>query len=410
MTPHLLRNMLAVLAVAVGLGTVSFAQPDTSDSFFNGDVVRRLDLRMHSSDWEKLKVNFQENTYYPADVLYLDETVRNNGARSRGFGSRSGTKPGLRIDCDRFNVDQICFGRKSFILDNLVQDASGVKETVAMKLYARLGIPAPREAHVRLYVTNQFAGVYALVESIDKRFLARIFGIIAEDTQNDGYLFEFNYVDDWRFSYLGSDFEQYKLRFDPKTKERRPDQEKFGPIELMVRLANETPVEQFMAVVGEHIDLPALMRYLAAQSFVAQHDGYAGYAGMNNFYMYRLEGSSRHVFIAWDEDNAFSDVNFPVTLRFDENVLVRKAMQVPELRDAFYNALNEAIQSASEPTGPNNVPWLEFEMRRQLDLIAQPIREDEFKPYSVADHEAARNAMIDFAQNRARIVRDQMPR
>jgi spore coat protein CotH len=405
----LLRNMLAVLAVAVGLGTFSFAQPDTSDSFFNGDVVRRLDLRMHSADWEKLKVNFQENTYYPADVLYLDETVRNTGARSRGLGSRSGTKPGLRVDCDRYTTEQVCFGRKSFVLDNLVQDPSGVKETVAMKLYARLGIPAPREAHVRLYVRDEFAGVYALVESIDKRFLARIFGIIAEDTQNDGYLFEFNFVDPWRFTYLGSDFEQYKLRFDPKTKENRPDQEKFGPIELMVRLANETPVEQFVSVLGEHIDLPALMRYLAGQSFVAQHDGFAGYAGMNNFYMYRLEGSSRHVFIAWDEDNAFSDVNFPVTLRFDENVLVQKAMQVPELRAAFYDALNEAIALASEPTGPDNVPWLEFEMRRQLDLIAQPMREDQFKPYSIAEHEAARNAMIDFAQNRARIVRDQMP-
>jgi hypothetical protein len=258
-------------------------------------------------------------------------------------------------------------------------------------------------------MNNEFAGVYALVESIDKRFLARIFGLIAEDTQNDGYLFEFNYVDPWRFNYLGSDFEPYKVRFDPKTKENRPDQEKFGPVELMIRLANETPVEQFVSVLGEHIDLPAFMRFLAGQSFVAQHDGFTGYAGMNNFYMYRLEGSPRHVFIAWDEDNAFSDVNFPLTLRFDDNVLVQKAMQVPELRNAFYNALNEAIASANEPTGPNNLPWLELEMRRQLDLIAEPIREDEFKPYSVADHESARSAMIDFAQNRARVVRDQMP-
>ena len=26
---------------------------------------------------------------------------------------------------------------------------------------------------------------------------------------------------------------------------------------------------------------------------------------MNNFYFYRLEDTTRHVFIAWDEDNAF---------------------------------------------------------------------------------------------------------
>jgi spore coat protein CotH len=407
--PHLFRNSLAAVAVAVGLGTFAFAQPDPSEVLFNSDVVQRLDLRMHSSDWEKLKVNFQENTYYPLDVILNGVTVHNAGARSRGLGSRSGTKPGLRVDCDRYSIDQICFGRKSFVLDNLVQDFSGVKETVTMKLFARLGIPAPREAHVRLYQLNQFAGVYAVVESIDKRFLARVFGIIAEDTQNDGYLFEFNYVDPWRFTYLGSDFEAYKLRFDPKTKENRPDQEKFAPIETMVRLANETPVDQFVAVLGEHIDLPAFMRYLAGQAFVAQNDGFVGYAGMNNFYMYRLEGSSRHVFIAWDEDNAFWSVDFAINTRHDENVLVQKAMQVPELRAMFYGALSDAIASANEPTGPDNIPWLEFEMRRQLDLIAQPIRDDEFKPYSMSDHETERARLIDFAQNRARIVREQMP-
>jgi spore coat protein CotH len=178
--PYLLRRItLAAIAVAVALDTFTFAQSDPSAVLFNSDVVQRLDLRMHSSDWEKLKQNFQENTYYPVDVILNGETVRNNGARSRGLGSRSPTKPGLRVDCDRYTIDQICFGRKSFVLDNLVQDFSGVKETVTMKLFARLGIPAPREAHVRMYMTNQFAGVYAVVESIDKRFLARVFGIIA---------------------------------------------------------------------------------------------------------------------------------------------------------------------------------------------------------------------------------------
>ena len=45
-------------------------------------------------DWAKLKASFQENTYYPADVRWEGVTVRNVGIRSRGFGSRSSTKPG----------------------------------------------------------------------------------------------------------------------------------------------------------------------------------------------------------------------------------------------------------------------------------------------------------------------------
>lgn len=55
--------------------------------------------------------------------------MRNAGIRSRGRGSRSGTKPGLRVDFDRYASDQTFLGLKSFILDNLTQDPSGVHET-----------------------------------------------------------------------------------------------------------------------------------------------------------------------------------------------------------------------------------------------------------------------------------------
>ena len=128
---------------------------------------------------------------------------------------------------------------------------------------------------------------------------------------------------------------------------------------------------------------------------------------MNNFYFYRLEGSTRHVFIAWDEDNAFNSLDFPISMRQEENVLVRKALQVPELREAYNAGLRDAIASADEPTGADGTPWLQYEMRRQLDLVSQPIRDDQNKPYSVVDHEAARTMMLDFAQNRSTVVRDQ---
>jgi len=416
MTPHASRVRALCLAASVAaLGALALAQstspgPALAPELFNSDTLQRVDLRINSLDWEKLKQNFQSNEYYPADVVFNGETVRNVGIRSRGLGSRSGQKPGLRVDMDRYADDQTFHGLKSFILDNLTQDPSMVRETVTMKLFARLGIPAPREAHVRLYVNNSFAGVYANVESIDKKFLARIFGIIAEDTQNDGYLYEFNYVDPWYFTYLGSDLEQYKLRFDAKTHEKKSDQEKYGPIEELVRLVNDTPVDQFMSVVGDRLDLPAFIRYVAAQDYVAQNDGFLGYAGMNNFYFYRLEGSPKHVFLAWDEDNAFLGPDFSLTMRHDENVLMRKAMQIPELRDVYYNTLRDAIASADEPTGPNGVRWLEYEMRREMDLLEDSIREDQFKPYSVVDHEASRNQMIDFAQTRSGYVRENLPR
>jgi spore coat protein CotH len=209
---------VAVAAALTLLGAAA-ASAQSADDFFNGDVIQRVDLELHSADWEKLKQNFQSNEYYPADLVWNGITVRNAGIRSRGLGSRSGTKPGLRVDFDRYSIAQTFLGLKSFVLDNLVQDPSAVHETVAMKFFARMNIPAPREAHARLYIRGEYAGLYAVVESIDKSFLARIFGEINGDTQNDGFLYEYNFTDHWTFDYFGPDLEPYKTRFDPKTHE-----------------------------------------------------------------------------------------------------------------------------------------------------------------------------------------------
>ena len=110
------------------------------------------------------------------------------------------------------------------MLDNVTQDASGVHESVAMAFYARLGIPAPREVHTRLYVNNEYAGLYVIVESVDKDMLARVFGAIGDDTQNDGYLYEFKWMDDWKFGYLGDSLDRIQAALrthDARIEERR---------------------------------------------------------------------------------------------------------------------------------------------------------------------------------------------
>src|SRR5215218_9755900 len=143
----------------VALMTGAHATSQTSDDLFNPDVLHRIDLWLNSADWSKLKQNFQENTYYPADVTWNGQTVRNVGIRSRGLGSRSATKPGLRVDMDRYNTDQTFLGLGSFILDNLSQDSSGIKETTSVRLFQKLAIPASREAHTRLYINGTYAGL-----------------------------------------------------------------------------------------------------------------------------------------------------------------------------------------------------------------------------------------------------------
>ena len=387
----------AALLLAV-LGSVP-AMAQTPDDLFNPDVLQRVELWLNESDWAKLKAAFQENTYYPADVVWNGQTVRNVGIRSRGLGSRSATKPGLRVDFDRYSSGQQFLGLKSFVLDNLTQDFSGIKETVAMRFFTRLGIPAPRETHARLFVNGRYAGLYALVESVDKTMMGRVFGSIGDNIQNDGYLFEYNYVlgNPWRFDYQGSALTPYKARFDIKTNESHAESLIWGPIEELVRLVNETPGASFEQTIAPRLDLTAFVRYIAAQNFISQNDAFNGYDGMNNFYFYRLENSSTHTFVAWDEDNAFLAADFDITTRLDENVLTRKTLELANFRSQYFDVLSEAASSAAD--------WMRQEMQRQFDLIDQAMQEDTQKPYSNADYATERARLLAFPDARITFVR-----
>jgi spore coat protein CotH len=411
-SPAARASCLGALVVAVLLGIAPPAPAQSADDLFNIGVMHRVDLLLNSQDWQKLKQNFQENTYYPADMRWNGETVRNAGIRSRGLGSRNPTKPGLRVDFDRYASDQTFLGLKSIVLDNLTQDRSGVKESVTMRMFARMGVPAPRESFARLYVNNELIGLYAIVESVDKDLLARVFGSIDGNVQNDGFLFDYNYIlgTPWRFEYLGSALEAYAVRFDPETNENQSAAEKWGPIEELVRLVNESSSSTFASALEPRLDVTAFVRYVALQNFVAQYDGFLGYDGMNNFYFYRLENRGRHVLIAWDEDNAFLSPDFAVDTRHNENILMRRVMEVGAWRSKYFSVLAAAVDSAGQVEAGQSEGWLLAEMRRQLDLIADAMREDPSKPYSNDEHEAARASLLAFPAARLDYVRGELAR
>jgi spore coat protein CotH len=390
------RSALAAAALLLSC-TAAFAQ--TSDDLFNPEALQRIELWLNDSDWAKLQANFQENTYYPADLTWNGQTVHNIGIRSRGLGSRSSTKPGLRVDFDRYSDKQTFLGLKSFVLDNLTQDKTGIKETTAMRFFTRLGIPSPRETHTRLYVNGQYAGLYGLVESVDKTMMGRVFGSIGDDVQNDGYLFEYNYVlgSPWRFNYEGADYSVYENRFSIKTNESHSDAKIWGPVEELVRLVNSTDPALFDQIVGAKLDLPAFVRYIAAQNFVAENDGFNGYDGMNNFYMYRLENRDTHVFISWDEDNAFLQPDFGITTRNEENVLTRTTLSLPQYGSQYFSVLLEAASSAQG--------WMHQEMQRQFDMINDAMLEDTKKPYTNAEYQAERDSIVGFEDARVPYVR-----
>jgi hypothetical protein len=395
----MLRVCLIALVLIAGHAGASVAQ--TVDDLFNQAALTDIRLALHSSDWQALKANFLSNTYYPTDLTWGGVTVRNVGIRSRGLGSRSPVKPGLRVDFDRYAMGQRFLGAKSIILDNLTQDPSMMKEVLSMSLFTRLGLPAPREAFVRLYVNNTLVGLYAVVESIDKQFLERAFG------QDGGNLFEYDYTIDYNFEYLGSDLGPYQTLFSAKTNETHPTFDLYDAIERMVRTVNQTADGALEGALAPFLDLAAFMKHVAVETFVAENDGLLGYAGMNNFYMYQFKNLSQFQVITWDKDNAFFQPDFPLFLRADRNVLMRRALTIPAARQAYLNGAIAAADSAAEGQvgADGSTGWLAREVERLYALVRSAALEDPSKPFSNADFEAAVAGLRTFARVRSGFVR-----
>ena len=180
-----------------------------------------------------------------------------------------------------------------------------------------------------------------------------------------------------------------------------------APLEALFRAINESPDEMFIEAVGEYLDLPLFMKHMAAQNFLAQPDGVLGYKGANNFYLYRFENSSRSQFIMWDEDVALFSADLSILQEHDRNVLMRRAMSVPELSAAYFDALRAATDSAAELVG--GVSWLEREIQLQRSIVDAAIRADSLKPYTNGQYAAAADGLVEFARVRPGYVLSQLP-
>ncbi len=387
------------------------ARAQLQEDFFNDTTLQEVRLVVNSRDWQTLKALADENTYYPADMTWKGVTVRNIGIRSRGSGTRNGIKPGLRVDFNRYLTNQEFLGLKAVILDNTYSDASNIRESVAMKLYARVGLPTPREAHVRLYVNNEYIGIYVIIESIDRTFISRLFGAAEANTETGGYLFEYKWLYAWNFEYPGPDLAAYAGLFRPQTRETDAISTLFGPIEGMVRAINESSDENFASAVGAYLDLTEVMKYLAVESFTVEWDGLAGNWAANNFYLYRFKEGGVSQLIPWDRDNAFTFMDVPIMFRLDLNVLTRRALAVPALRQVFLDTLLQCATIAEETAGPGDSRgFLEREVARQSQMIASAVADDPVYPFTVDQFQTEVDFLTQFAHSRSAFVRCEVAR
>lgn len=405
-----IRLVAAVVTLAALCAGSRLLQADTAasptDPFFDDSQVQRIDLLINTRDWESLTENYLDNTYYPADFKWRDQTVRNVGIRSRGTGSRSGVKPGLRVDFNHYKTTQTFLTTlKQFILRNQTQDASNMHERISMLLYQRLGVQAPREAFATLYINSLYEGLYSIVENPDKQMTDRMFG----DSEGNVYKYDYNADDQpWYFTYPGDDPALLVPHpFKPETNENDPHPE---VIRDWVRSVNTDSDAAFPLNIAKWTDSDNFAKHIAVENFVADQDGFNGDYGVNNFYLYRWTNSTRLTFIPWDKSEAFKNApTLPIFHNFLDgdparrNHLSSRMMALADAQRLYLDALLAAAKSAAEldPDNPADTRgWMEREIDREYAQIKDLVYGDSQKPFSNEEFEQAVADLRTFARAR----------
>jgi len=367
------------------------------DTLLDGSSLQDLWVHVNARDWEDLHTHFQDNTYYPADVEWQGTRVRNAAIRVRGVASRNGHKPSFRLDFNRYVTGQTFFGLDALTLDSSWQDPSMITNRLSMALFRKMGIPAPRVAHVRLFAGagRDYVGVYAVTEEVVPSFLRANFG---EDT---GYLYEFNHLssDDWGFQDPGP-LGWYVPRFSPKTHDTESVAQLYSPIRDLVQRINDAPPSDLESRLSGYLDLDTFIMELAIQNFVMQTDGLVGGVGANNFYLYRYAGKNLSILIPWDQGNAFGwfdDV--PPWWNMDTNVLASKIWNDPKYRARYLAALLRIADVVSADD------WLLQEAQGDYQQIRDAVYQDAFAPYPLTQFEQTHVAVQQFIRMRPDSVR-----
>lgn len=258
--------------------------------------------------------------YVHADLEFGTKSFKDVGVRYKGNGtflsSQNSLKRSLKVDLNQFVKGQKLAGMSQLNLHNSVRDPSGMNEAVAYRLFREGGVPAPRTAFAKVYVTvpgkhnRQYLGLYNLVEDIGSGFLETHF------SSKQGALFK--PVTPSLFADQGDDWKAYNQTYDPKGD--LTEEQKRRVIEFC-KLVSSAPDDEFNAKLGDFIEIDNAARYLAITSWLTDLDGILGPG--QNYYVHLHPKTQKFSFIPWDQDQPFGQ--FPRgTQEQRENLSIRQ--------------------------------------------------------------------------------------
>jgi hypothetical protein len=321
--------------------TAQLVHPTDNEAFIQNEVATvKISINATYLSYILHPDSLESNTEYPATFIYsssiLTDTISNVGFRLRGNTSRYADKKSFKVSFNTYIPGEKWQGLEKMNLNGEHNDPSILRSYLSAYLLKSGELPSPRNSYVKLFINNEYKGLYYNTEHIDEEFIQKRF-------LNDytGNLFKANYGAD--LTYLGSNPANYQGLYELKTNTGQYD---FSGLIHFLDVLNNSTNTSFPCEIQNVLDVDLYLKTLAIEILSGHWDGHA--YNKNNFFLYQRPSDNKFVFIEYDMDNTFGidwmNINWATRNIYDwspsnqTRPLYERMMETPYFKDrlSFY--------------------------------------------------------------------------
>ena len=301
-----LRRLIAGSSVLV-LSSVLLVSPAHATStlkstdFYNPLKILRIDLNLPADTVRALNDRKVYRNYVPGSINMsvdgrtsgdLDMEIRLKGSTS--ISPLNGT-PSFKVRFPKGPSGTGYLGLQRLTLNALTQDTSKIHEYGAYSLFNAMGVPASKTGWARVYVNGADRGLYLNVEQPDENFMAKKFRDITQHVYEGVALRDFKPGNDDGDNIYGAFLADYGWKVTPNKND----------LTKLISVVNyKDPAAWYKALDGV-TDRPALLKFMAVETFLGHWDGYTG--PLVNNYFIRSNTRGKFTFIPWGTDQTFGE-------------------------------------------------------------------------------------------------------
>lgn len=353
------------------------AAGDVSDELFAADAVRAIGLEL--SDQAISSLRDQPRVNVPGALLYRGRRFAPVGVHLKGQNSFQpiDEKPSFRIELDAFVDGGEMLGLDDLTFNNMTSDPTMLHERMAYRAARLAGVPASRAGYAFITLNGEPYGLYADVEHVEGRMLARWYG------DPGGSLYEATDVD---FTAALVPLYQHESGPDDRA--------------ALYRLADALtlPAADALAAAAGTVDMEEFVRHWAAMAVIGQFDSFP--FTYDDYFVYQDPGDGRLEFLPWGMDESFTQLDYWVLA--GESLLPDACQDHEPCRlqvvDEIWRLL--ALTEQADLVG---------ELDRVRALVAPWIAMDGRRPFGDGEVAAAQDAMSAFIAGRRAYLEGEIP-